>query len=109
MAVHEASPADPTTDKPPRRKRWIPVSVRILATIFVMLTFGILLPTVVRQYRQSVAREALEDRSASIETEYLAPHWLQDCVEEFLGETAAGMLTDVVEVDLMDADEPDLK
>jgi len=55
-----ATPApDPTTDKPPRRRRWIPLSLRMFAAILVLLGGGSALLTWVtyRQEQQVYHRE----------------------------------------------------
>ena len=59
MTEPEKSTADPTTDKPPMRKRWFPLSLRI----FLGFLGGLLLAAVwvgVRAYRHDAAITSLD-------------------------------------------------
>ena len=41
MATTTISPLNPTLDTPPRRRRWIPVSLRMFVVILILLGSGI--------------------------------------------------------------------
>jgi hypothetical protein len=59
MADAAPSP-DPTTDKPPRRRRWIPLALRMFVVILVLLATASALWIGIPIYRQQVVIRKLE-------------------------------------------------
>src|SRR5437762_752858 len=80
MATTAIPSPDPTTDKPPRRRRWIPLSLRF---VLVFLPFvgqvGITWVSV-RGYRNALAIREIERLGGEVYTRRRAPEWLQDRV-----------------------------
>jgi hypothetical protein len=68
----------PTTDKPPRRRRWIPVSLRIFVVILLLLAIAGVVWVGVPAYRRRVAIREIEHFSGHVQ--YLhkcGPDWLR--------------------------------
>jgi hypothetical protein len=74
MAAQAALIPDPT-EKPPRRRRAIPLSLRIFAGILLMLGIGALW-VAVRGYRQDAAIRQLEQSGWAVLTRPRGPEWL---------------------------------
>jgi hypothetical protein len=67
--------SDPTTDKPPRRRRWIPRSLRMFVAILALLAGGSALWIGVPAYRQYVAMRNFERVGGHIVTVKSRPTW----------------------------------
>src|SRR5579872_1327739 len=79
--VPTANPShDPTAAKPPRAKRWIPISLRMflvmLAVVGVAGVLGVGLPA----YRQHVAIRDIEQVDGSMRSDPVGPAWLRSWV-----------------------------
>jgi hypothetical protein len=68
---------DPTTDKPPHPKRWIPISLRIFVVILSLLGAASALWIGVPAYRQHVAIQEIGRLGGHIQTEERVPAWLR--------------------------------
>jgi hypothetical protein len=73
-----ASPSpDSTTQTPPRRKRWMPVSLKLFLAFLVLFGVSSVLLIGVRMYRQRVVIRAIEQLDGYIvDTRPLGPEWL---------------------------------
>src|SRR5437899_1044585 len=79
MAAPATSTSDPTTDKPPRPRRWIPVSLRML--VAVLTSLGVACAWYgVTGYRQLTAIRELESVPGDVRTKPVGPGWLRDWV-----------------------------
>ena len=76
MAIPEVSIPDPTTDKPPRPRRWIPVSVRMFVAMLVLLATGGGLWIGVPAYRQRLAIREIDRFDDNFATSHRGPRWL---------------------------------
>ncbi len=72
---------DPTTEKPPRRRRWIPLSLRMFAALLASLGVASLWLGACA-YRQMAAIREIEQAGGSVHTEERSPellrHWVGD-------------------------------
>src|SRR5579872_4785729 len=84
------------TDKPPRCRRWIPLSLRMFVAILVLLAVGSALRICVPAYRQLVVNRLIQRHRGGIRTEPVGPAWLRARV----GDETMGMFDEVVEVHL---------
>lgn len=94
---------DPTQGKPPRRKRWIPVSLRMFAGILLLAAAVEVLWIGIPAYRQYVALTGIE-RLSDVEIEFrrTGPDWLRQWVgskrmrpfDKIVGVTIQGVVTD---------------
>src|SRR6478752_3451134 len=87
---------DATTDKPPRPRRWFPLSLRLFAVILLLLFAGSVLWIGVPAYRQNLALSEIERLGGIARTEPAGWKWLRDCV----GEGRMRMFENVVMIDL---------
>jgi hypothetical protein len=69
--------ADPTTDKPPRPRRWIPVSLRMVMAIFLLLGVVSTAMVGIPAYRQQVAIRQLRLSGCEFLTRHNVPGWLR--------------------------------
>src|SRR5258707_454509 len=76
MATPARPGPDPTTEKPPRRRRWIPLSLRIFLAILLLLGMGALWLGA-RGYRQMVAIREIEQAGGELVTKKGGPEWLR--------------------------------
>src|SRR5258708_1260876 len=93
---------DPTTERPPRSWRWIPLSVRMLASMVLLLGIGGLWLGA-RGYRQMVAIRDIEQAGGEVLTEKAGPEWLRARV----GDEWMRSLDKVVRVDFYGLDRLD--
>lgn len=100
MATSAAQTADPTTDEPPRRRRWIPLSLRVFAAILVILGVVRAVGIGVRIYRQYAAIGEIERLQGIVTTKKGGPTWLRG----WLGDNKMRMLDDVTDVNLAMSD-----
>jgi hypothetical protein len=68
---------DPAAGKPPKRRRWVPVSLRMFATTLVMLGVGSVLWIGVPAYRQHLALEELTRVNANVHAQPRGPAWFR--------------------------------
>jgi len=77
MAAPAGPASDPTTDKPPRPRRWIPLSLKMFVLILGTMTVW----TGIRAYRQYVAIREIERLDGYVATTRpRGPQWLRDWV-----------------------------
>jgi Leucine-rich repeat (LRR) protein len=76
MTVPAITTPDPTTDQPPRPRRWIPLSLRMFVAVLALLACGALWIGV-RAYRQYVALTEIERNGGSVEIRPRGPEWLR--------------------------------
>src|SRR5579872_3835817 len=69
---------DPTSDKPPRSRRWIPVSARLVLLIVPVLGIVALNWIAVRSYGNAIAINAIERLGGKVSMRPRAPQWLQE-------------------------------
>jgi hypothetical protein len=72
-----------TTDKPPRRRRWIPVSLRIFVVMLVLLGLGTAafgLSVWLPYHREKLAVKTIESCGGSVSTVKRSPEWLRRVV-----------------------------
>lgn len=72
------------SDKPPRRGRWIPLSLRVFAAILSMSFIGGFMSVWLPYHRQQQAIEDIEYRGGDVETEVVGPDWLRQLAGEDL-------------------------
>jgi hypothetical protein len=77
MAVPATPTADPTTDKPPRPRRWIPLSLKMFVAILLLAGVGSPLWIGVRLWRQDVAIRELKHADWLVHTEPMGPTWFR--------------------------------
>jgi len=80
MAVSARALTDPTLNKPPRRRRWIPLSVRMFVGIlaFLALLAALQIGFVVERYRRErAATDELVDREGYVEMDESGPAWIR--------------------------------
>jgi Leucine-rich repeat (LRR) protein len=77
MANRKNPIPDSTTDKPPRSRRWIPVSVRLVLLLFPLLGFVGFTWIAVRSYGNAVAINAIEQLGGNVGMRPRTPQWLQ--------------------------------
>src|SRR5258708_9039694 len=84
MATRTDSSPDSTSDRPPRRRRWIPLSLKGFVAILLLVGVGGPLWIGVRGRRQQAAIEGIERAHGHghVETRAGTPDWLP----RFLGE-----------------------
>lgn len=92
MAATTVSTAAPTTDKPPRPRRWIPLSLRMV--VVVLVVSAIWNCEIIRR-RQNALR-AVERAEGRVQRTPSGPPWLR----EFLGEPTMELFDGVRIVDL---------
>ena len=82
MDIPGNSTTDLTTDKPPRERRWIPLSLRMFGVILLMVGVGSAFWIGVPAYFQHVAVQKIERMSDSsvIHSESFAPYWLRSWI-----------------------------
>jgi ankyrin repeat protein len=76
MASPAATPFAPTTDKPPRRRRWIPLSLRLFVAMLGLVCVIGALWMGVRVYRRQVVIREIQQANGTVEFESDAPSWL---------------------------------
>ena len=82
MAVSPTPTHDCATEKPPRRRRRMPLSLRIFAAILVVLLVGSVLSVWVPYYREQLVIQMIERRGGGVDTEICAPNWLRQLVSD---------------------------
>ena len=73
----ERATGDPTLDKPPRPRRWIPVSVRLVFLLLLLYAFFGFSWIAVRGYTNAVTIREIEDLGGEVTTRPCTPEWLQ--------------------------------
>jgi hypothetical protein len=68
--------SDPTTEKPPRRRRWIPLSLRMFAALLASLGIASVWLGA-RGYRQMVAIREIEQAGGELVIKKAGPEWLR--------------------------------
>jgi len=68
------------TAKPPRRKRWIPLSLRLFAAILVVLLIGSLLSVWLPYHREQQIAETIKSWGGIVDQETSGPEWLRRLV-----------------------------
>jgi hypothetical protein len=68
--------SDPTTENPPRPRRWIPLSLRMFLAMLLLLGIGALWLGA-RGYRQMVAIREIEQAGGEVATQKGGPQWLR--------------------------------
>src|SRR5438067_1786608 len=79
MATQVSSTFDPTTGKPPRPRRSIPVSLRIFVAILVMLSAGAA-AVGLHAYWQYNAIGKIESTGGSVGVAHWAPVWMRQWI-----------------------------
>jgi hypothetical protein len=72
--------ADPAADKPPRPRRWIPLSLRIFAVLLVLIGLSRATWIGIRTQRQLAAIREIERLGGAIDTRNTAPTWLKGLI-----------------------------
>lgn len=97
--------SDPTTEKPLRAKRWIPLSLRIFAAILVILVVMWVVCIGIPGYWQHVAICEIERVNGRVEwTRQRGPQWLRTALGRHL---CMSLLDDILGVSLDDSDATD--
>jgi hypothetical protein len=78
----ELAIADPTVDKPPRPRRWIPLSLKMFMAIMVLVFVGSSLWVGVPIYRQRLAMREIDRLDGSLVTMPDGPEWIRDWLDE---------------------------
>jgi len=95
--MSSAAPAISETVKPPRRKRWIPLSLRMFVMLMVLLFVGSVLWVGVPAYRQRAAVRAIEP-GGYVNMGSVGPNWVRDLIGDdwnnFFGEPYELILMD---------------
>jgi hypothetical protein len=84
------------TDKPPRPRRWIPLSLRIFVAILLLIGVGSALPVAVRPYRQWAAIGEIELLGGVASATHVGPFWLR----ELLGSDGMAPFDEIWKVNL---------
>src|SRR5438045_2667946 len=82
MATGTNRTPDVTSEKPPRRRRWIPLSLKGFVAILLLVGVGGPLWIGLRGWRQQVAINEIERVGGEIETLPRGPEWLRAAVGE---------------------------
>src|SRR5690242_11293003 len=82
MVATMTSTPDPTTAKPSRPPRWIPMSLRMFVVILALLCVGSSLSIGVPAYRKHVAIRDVEILGGRVRTRRGGPDWLRQYVEK---------------------------
>ena len=77
MAGPETANPDPATDTPPRPRRWIPVSVRLLVLLIPFLGIVGYTWIAVRAYTNAAVINEIERLGGEVSTRPCTPEWLQ--------------------------------
>ena len=77
MSATAESATDPTTDKPPPHKRWIPLSLRLFMGLLAILS-AVSLWEVDARYRQMDAIRQIRSFEGKFSTEPRGPQWLRE-------------------------------
>lgn len=72
--------ADPTAGSPPRRSRWVPVSLKLFLAILLLLGVGSALWIGIPAYRQYVAIREIKRVGGQISFDRSGPDWLRELV-----------------------------
>jgi hypothetical protein len=88
------------TDKPPRRRRWIPLSLRIFLAIMLVLATTFIGFVAVPVVRQQLALRELRKAGASIHRRFEYPEWVVDAVSKarWLGKSRLDLVSFTTEV-----------
>ncbi|MBI3859561.1 MAG: hypothetical protein HY296_04900 [Thaumarchaeota archaeon] len=89
---------DPTTGKPPRRRRWIPLSLRIFLALLGLLAVASFVWIGVPAYRQGVAIREIERLGGTVVRSDVGRAWLRD----WLGNERMKMFDEVTFVGFTD-------
>lgn len=76
MLAHAAPITDPT-HKPPRPRRWIPLSLWLFAAILALVGLGNMLQVILPIYRQQMAIRTIERLGGQINSEPAGPKWIR--------------------------------
>jgi Leucine-rich repeat (LRR) protein len=87
---------DPTTDKPPLPRRWIPLSLRMYVALLAILTVGTALWIGVPAYQQFILIQDIDRLGGSVQTSPVGPSWLH----QLLVDESLTMFEKVVKVEL---------
>src|SRR5580704_5315726 len=79
MTTSAVSSTDPTTDTPPRRRRWIPLSLRIVGVMLVLLGVGCAWGCL-SLYRQVTLRSDVKRLGGWLHMSWVGPYWLHSLV-----------------------------
>jgi hypothetical protein len=71
---------DSVTDKPPRPRRWIPLSIRLFAALLVLLGISSILWVAIPAYREHRAIQEVRRLGGHYQSEQTAPKWLCNLV-----------------------------
>lgn len=74
--------ADPTAGSPPRRRRWVPVSLKLFLAMLLLLGVGSVVWVGVPAYRQHVAIQEIERFGGMISFNPIGPDWLRESLGE---------------------------
>ncbi len=80
MAAPITVTANSPTDKPPRPRRWIPLSLRLFVAMLVILGVGSALRIAVPAYRQYAAIREIQRLGGKADFCRVGPPWLRDLV-----------------------------
>jgi Leucine-rich repeat (LRR) protein len=76
MAVHVSATPDSKTDNPPRRRRWVPLSLRMFAAILLVLGLAGIGVTL-QGHRQLIVIREIERLGGGVATVPRGPKWLR--------------------------------
>jgi hypothetical protein len=82
MATPDDMSLDPTASKPPRPRRWIPLSVRMFVAMLAVVGVAGALWVGIPAYRQHVAIRKIEELGGSVDTVAGQMDWLRDYVRD---------------------------
>lgn len=77
MGIPTISLPSPTTDKPPRPRRWIPLSLRMFAVMLLLVAACSSLWIGIRIFRRESAIRQIERASGKIEWRQAGPKWVR--------------------------------
>ena len=95
MAAPTTPISGPATDKPPRPRRWVPLSLRVFVSMLLLLGVASAWLGVRGHEQLSVIRE-IERQGGTVESEPVGPKWLY----ELVGDENMRMFDEIVEVRL---------
>ena len=97
------APADSTTAKPPRPRRWIPVSLRMFVAMLGLLGLGSVFWIGMSAYRQFTTIQEIERLGGAIDCVSVGPEWLR----RWVGHERMRMFDEIVNVRLADTQATD--
>jgi hypothetical protein len=102
MATLAVAADETKPDKPPRQRRWVPLSLRLFLALLGLLGLSCVWVGV-RGYRQLAAIQEIEKLEGDVEQSPAGPSWLR----ELIGADRMRMFDDVTVVHLADGDVTD--